>query len=118
MISIIFPDGNTKEFEKDTTGEDIAQSISPGLRRQALAIKLNGEFIDLKRPLDHGGKIEIITYKTDEGIEIMRHSTAHLMAQAIKRLYRKVNFGVGPVIEEGFRSEEHTSELQSRGHLV
>jgi len=102
MISIIFPDGNTKEFEKDTTGEDIAQSISPGLRRQALAIKLNGEFIDLKRPLDHGGKIEIITYKTDEGIEIMRHSTAHLMAQAIKRLYGKVNFGVGPVIEEGF----------------
>src|SRR5690625_77139 len=102
MISIIFPDGNKQEFAKNTTGEDIAQSISPGLRRQALAIKLDGEFIDLKRPLEHGGKIEIITYKSDEGIDIMRHSTAHLMAQAIKRLYGNVNFGVGPVIEEGF----------------
>src|SRR5690625_4103974 len=102
MISIIFPDGNTKEFNDNTTGEEIAQSISPGLRRQALAIKLDGEFIDLKRPLEHGGKIEIITYKSDEGIDIMRHSTAHLMAQAIKRLYGNVNFGVGPVIEEGF----------------
>lgn len=102
MISIIFPDGNKKEFVKNTTGEEIAQSISPGLRKQALAITLDGEFIDLTRPLEHGGKIEIITYKSDEGIDIMRHSTAHLMAQAIKRLYGKVNFGVGPVIEEGF----------------
>ena len=57
MITITFPDGNKKEFEKGITGEEIAQSISPGLRRQALAIKLDDEFIDLRRPLENGGKI-------------------------------------------------------------
>lgn len=102
MITITFPDGNKKEFEKGITGEEIAQSISPGLRRQALAIKLDDEFIDLRRPLENGGKLEIITYRDQDGIDIMRHSTAHTMAQAIKRLYKDVKFGVGPVIEEGF----------------
>lgn len=102
MITIAFPDGNKKDFEKGITGEEIAQSISPGLRKQALAIKLDNQFIDLRRPLQNGGKIEIITYKDADGIDIMRHSTAHLMAQAIKRLYKDVKFGVGPVIDEGF----------------
>lgn len=97
-----FPDGNTKEFEQGITGEEIAQSISPGLRRQSLAIKLDGAFYDLQRPIDQDGSIEIITYREQDGIDIMRHSTAHLMAQAIKRLYKDVKFGVGPVIEEGF----------------
>ncbi len=99
---MIFPDGNSKEFPVNTTGEEIAQSISPGLRKQALAIKLDGEFLDLTRPLEMGGKIEIITNKMPEGIDIMRHSTAHLLAQAVKRLYGDVKFGVGPVIDEGF----------------
>lgn len=102
MITIVFPDGNEKDFEEGITGEEIAQSISPGLRKQSLAIKLDGEVIDLKQPLHQGGALEIITYKDDEGIDIMRHSTAHTMAQAIKRLYKDVQFGVGPVIEEGF----------------
>ncbi len=102
MITIAFPDGNKKDVEQGITGEEIAQSISPGLRKQALAIKLDDQFIDLRRPLQNGGKIEIITYKDEDGIDIMRHSTAHLMAQAIKRLYKDVKFGVGPVIEEGF----------------
>ncbi|GAB3803968.1 threonine--tRNA ligase [Virgibacillus kimchii] len=101
-IKIIFPDGAEKDFPAGTTGEEIAASISPGLKKQALAIKLDGEEIDLKRGLNYGGKLEIITYKNEEGIDIMRHSTAHLMAQAIKRLYKDVRFGVGPVIEEGF----------------
>ncbi|WP_404453474.1 threonine--tRNA ligase [Virgibacillus necropolis] len=101
-ISIIFPDGASKEFPNGTTGEDIAFSISPGLKKQALAIKLDGKLVDLRRGLDHGGEIEIITYKNQEGLEVVRHSTAHLMAQAVKRLYKNVKFGVGPVIEEGF----------------
>jgi threonyl-tRNA synthetase len=101
-IKIIFPDGAVKGFPVGTTGEEIAASISPGLRKQALAIKLDGELVDLKRELNDGGKMEIITYKNEEGIEVMRHSTAHLLAQAIKRLYKNVKFGVGPVIEEGF----------------
>src|SRR5690625_5119242 len=102
MITITFPDGDSKQFDKGTTGKDIAASISPGLRRQALAIKFNGEHVDLERPLEEDGKIEILTYRDDEGIDIMRHSTAHVLAQAIKRLYGDVKFGVGPVIEEGF----------------
>ncbi|MEK4802456.1 threonine--tRNA ligase [Oceanobacillus sp. FSL K6-0118] len=101
-IKIIFPDGNEKGFPIGTTGEEIAASISPGLKKQAIAIKLDGEQVDLRRELDHGGKIEILTYKNNESIDIMRHSTAHLMAQAIKRLYKDVQFGVGPVIDEGF----------------
>src|SRR5699024_5637999 len=83
-------------------GEDVAQSISPGLRKQALAIKLNKEAYDLRRPILENGTIEIITYRDDEGIDIMRHSAAHLLAQAVKRIYGDVQFGVGPVIEEGF----------------
>lgn len=102
QLTFIFPDGAEKAFPTGTTGEEIAASISSGLKKQALAIKLDDKLFDLRRELDHGGRIEIITYKDDEGIEIMRHSTAHLMAQAIKRLYKDVNFGVGPVIEEGF----------------
>ncbi|MFA1821258.1 threonine--tRNA ligase [Virgibacillus oceani] len=101
-ITIIFPDGAEKKFPQGTTGEEVAASISPGLKKQALAIKLDGEAIDLRRELKSGGKLEIITYKNEEGIDIMRHSTAHLMAQAIKRIYQNVKFGVGPVIEEGF----------------
>lgn len=101
-ITIVFPDGAEKAFPQGTTGEDIAASISPGLRKQALAIKLDGKLYDLKRELNEGGAIEIITYKNQDGVEIARHSTAHLMAQAIKRLYKDVKFGVGPVIEEGF----------------
>ncbi|HLR41208.1 MAG TPA: threonine--tRNA ligase [Virgibacillus sp.] len=101
-ISITFPDGANKDFPQGTTGEEIAGSISSGLKKQALAIKLDGELVDLRRSLSNGGEIEIITYKNQEGIDIMRHSTAHLMAQAIKRLYKDVKFGVGPVIEEGF----------------
>src|SRR5699024_7029660 len=99
---ITFPDGAEKQFEKGITGEEIAGSISPGLKKQALAIHLNGEPYDLRRGIDHSGEVKIITYKDEEGIEIMRHSTAHLMAQAIKRLYGNVSLGVGPVIEEGF----------------
>ncbi|MCG2523124.1 threonine--tRNA ligase [Staphylococcus epidermidis] len=102
QINIQFPDGNTKEFDKGTTTEDIAQSISPGLRKKAVAGKFNGQLVDLTRPLEQDGAIEIITPGSEEALEVLRHSTAHLMAQALKRLYRDVKFGVGPVIEGGF----------------
>ncbi|MGW8119238.1 threonine--tRNA ligase [Staphylococcus xylosus] len=102
QINIKFPDGNAKVFDKGTTTEEIAQSISPGLRKKAVAGKLNGQLIDLTRPIEEDGDIEIVTPGTDEALEVLRHSTAHLMAQALKRLYGNVNFGVGPVIEGGF----------------
>ncbi|OEL02154.1 threonine--tRNA ligase [Staphylococcus casei] len=102
QINIKFPDGNSKIFDEGTTTEDIAQSISPGLRKKAVAGKFNGQLIDLTRPIEADGAIEIVTPGTDEALEVLRHSTAHLMAQALKRLYGNVNFGVGPVIEGGF----------------
>ena len=102
QINIQFPDGNTKEFDKGTTTEDIAQSISPGLRKKAVAGKFNGQLVDLTRPLEQDGAIEIITPGSEEALEVLRHSTAHLMAHALKRLYGDVKFGVGPVIEGGF----------------
>ena len=97
-----FPDGNSKSFDKGTTTEDIAQSISPGLRKKAVAGKFNNQLVDLTRPLEEDGAIEIVTPGSDEALEVLRHSTAHLMAQALKRIYGDVKFGVGPVIEGGF----------------
>jgi threonyl-tRNA synthetase len=102
MINISFPDGAVKEFPKGTTTEDIAGSISPGLKKKSIAGQFNGELIDLRTPIQEDGTIAIVTQDTQDALEIMRHSTAHLMAQAIKRLYKDVKLGIGPVIENGF----------------
>ncbi|SIQ15409.1 threonyl-tRNA synthetase [Peribacillus simplex] len=102
LLKISFPDGAVKEFAKGTTTEDIAASISPGLRKKSIAGKFNGELFDLKRPIEQDGTIEIVTQDAADALEVLRHSTAHLMAQAIKRLYKNAKFGVGPVIEGGF----------------
>ncbi|MFS0865226.1 threonine--tRNA ligase [Fredinandcohnia sp. 179-A 10B2 NHS] len=102
VVKITFPDGAVKEFPKGTTTEDIAGSISPGLKKKSIAGKLNGALIDLRTEIHEDGEIAIVTQDSDEALEIMRHSTAHLMAQAIKRLYKDVKLGVGPVIENGF----------------
>nr|WP_304217759.1 threonine--tRNA ligase [Fredinandcohnia onubensis] len=102
VVRITFPDGAVKEFPKGTTTEDIAGSISPGLKKKSIAGKFNGKEIDLRTEIHEDGEIAIITQDTGAALEIMRHSTAHLMAQAIKRLYKDVKLGVGPVIENGF----------------
>ena len=104
VIKMTFPDGAVKEYPKGSSTEDIAASISPGLKKKALAGKANGELLDLRTPIEQDGSLEIIKQDAPEALEIMRHSTAHLMAQAIKRLYKdtKVQLGVGPVIENGF----------------
>ncbi|MCR2821919.1 threonine--tRNA ligase [Lederbergia panacisoli] len=102
QVKITFPDGTIKEFASTTTTEDIAASISPGLRKKALAGKINGQLIDLKTAINQDGSIEIITPESDGALEVLRHSTAHLMAQAVRRLFPNVKLGVGPVIENGF----------------
>ena len=102
QINVQFPDGNSKAFDKGITTEEIAQSISPGLRKKAVAGKFKNQMVDLTRPLEEDGSIEIVTPGSDEALEVLRHSTAHLMAQALKRLYGDVKFGVGPVIDGGF----------------
>ncbi|MBU8730500.1 threonine--tRNA ligase [Cytobacillus oceanisediminis] len=102
VVKVSFPDGAVKEYPKGTTTEDIAASISPGLKKKAIAGKLDGEMYDLRRPIEKDGAIEIVTPDSNDALEVLRHSTAHLMAQAIKRLYKNVKLGVGPVIEGGF----------------
>ncbi|MFY3790447.1 threonine--tRNA ligase [Ureibacillus sp. MALMAid1270] len=102
IIKLTFPDGAVKEFARGTTTEDVAASISPGLRKKALAGKVNGELIDLKTPIEVDGSIAIVTPESEEALEILRHSTAHLTAQALKRLYPGIKLGIGPVIEGGF----------------
>ncbi|RTR29648.1 threonine--tRNA ligase [Robertmurraya yapensis] len=102
VVKLSFPDGAVKEFPFGTTTEDVAASISPGLKKKAIAGKVNGAMYDLRRPIEEDGAIEIVTAGSDDALEVLRHSTAHLMAQAIKRLYKNVKLGVGPVIEGGF----------------
>ena len=103
-VSISLPDGSVREYAKGSSLEDVAASISSGLRKNALAGKLNGVAVDLSTELVDGAKVEIITGDSADGLEIMRHSSAHLMAQAVKRLYgnKEVKLGIGPVIEDGF----------------
>ncbi len=109
-IQMTFPDGAVKEFPSGTTTEEIAGSISSGLKKKAIAGKLNNELIDLRTPITVDGTIAIITESDDEALEVMRHSTAHLMAQAIKRLFKNVKLGVGPVIDGGFYYDVDSEE--------
>ncbi|ALQ70132.1 threonine--tRNA ligase [Bacillus cereus] len=104
VVKITFPDGAVKEFPKGVTTEEIAASISPGLKKKAVAGKLNDEMIDLVTPIEEDGAVSIITLDSEDGLYILRHSTAHLLAQALKRLYKdvKLELGIGPVIENGF----------------
>lgn len=102
IIHLTFPDGAVKEFEQGVTTEEIAQSISPGLRKKALAGKIGGKLVDLRAPLTEDGEIAIVTPESEEALEILRHSSAHLLAQAIKRMYPDAKLGIGPVIENGF----------------
>lgn len=102
VVKFSFPDGAVKEFPRGTTTEDIAASISPGLKKKAIAGKWNGQLVDLRRPIYEDGSIEIVVPDSSDALEVLRHSTAHLMAQAVNRLYPNVNLGVGPVIEGGF----------------
>ncbi|MDA2299276.1 threonine--tRNA ligase [Bacillus cereus] len=102
MIEIKFPDGSVKEFVKGITLEEIAGSISSSLKKKAVAGKVNDGLYDLRRKIEENAEVEIITIDSNEGVEIARHSAAHILAQAVKRLYGDINLGVGPVIENGF----------------
>ncbi|MBP0794628.1 threonine--tRNA ligase [Bacillus anthracis] len=102
MIEIKFPDGSVKEFVKGITLEEIAGSISSSLKKKAVAGNVNDELYDLRRNIEENAEVEIITIDSNEGVEIARHSAAHILAQAVKRLYGDINLGVGPVIENGF----------------
>ncbi|PFK42877.1 threonine--tRNA ligase [Bacillus cereus] len=102
MIEIIFPDGSIKKFVKGITLEEIAGSISTSLKKKAIAGRVNGQVFDLRRNIEGNAKVQIITMDSAEGVEIARHTSAHILAQAVKRIYGDVKLGIGPVIENGF----------------
>ncbi|MBE0340943.1 TGS domain-containing protein, partial [Paenibacillus sp. 28ISP30-2] len=103
-IQVKLPDGAVREYEQGVTIADVAGSISSGLKKNAVAGKVNGKAMDLNTVLDQDSDLEIITLDGADGLEIYRHSTAHLLAQALKRIYgeKNVKLGIGPVIDSGF----------------
>ena len=101
-LTITFPDGSERTYDAGVTGADIAASIGPRLAKAAVAIKLDGEAVDLGRPIEADGTVEIITDSTEDGRHVMRHSAAHVMAQAVLDLYPGSKFAIGPPITDGF----------------
>ena len=101
-MNIVLPDGSVKELEEGATVADVAASIGAGLARAALAGIVNDTPVDLDAVVSDGDSVAIVTAKSDEGLELMRHSTAHLLAAALTDMYHGVKFGVGPAIENGF----------------
>lgn len=112
MIKITFPDSAVKEFESGTTTLAIAESISKSLAKKALAGKVNGKLVDLTRPIEEDASIEIITPDHEDALGLVRHSAAHLMAQAMRRLYPNIHFGVGPAIDSGFYYDTDNGQNQ------
>ncbi len=102
MIEVTLPDGSKREFDSPVTVGDVAASIGAGLARAALTGKVNGKLVDLSHPITENSTVSIVTDKDPEGLEIIRHSTSHLMAQAVKELYPEAQITIGPVIENGF----------------
>jgi len=102
MPTITLPDGSSKQFDKPVTVAEVAASIGPGLAKAALAGKLDGKLRDIAHVIAHDAALTIVTDKDAEGLEIIRHSTAHLLAQAVKQLFPDAQVTIGPVIEDGF----------------
>ena len=102
MVAITLPDGSVKEFDGATTVMQVAESIGPGLAKATVAGRVDGKLVDASDPITHDAKIEIVTPKDADGVDIIRHSCAHLLGHAVKQLYPDVKMVIGPVIEEGF----------------
>ncbi len=121
MITIALPDGSIKQFEQPPTGMDVAMGISEGLARDCVAVRIDEQLVDLMRPITTDSTVRLVTTKDPEAIEIMRHSAAHVMAQAVMRLYPDAKLTIGPVVEDGFYydidmepvSEEAFAEIES-----
>jgi threonyl-tRNA synthetase len=102
MITITLPDGSRREFEHPVSPMDVAQSIGPGLAKATIAGQVDGRLVDACDPIEHDASLRLITAKDAEGVEIIRHSCAHLVGHAVKQLYPEVKMVIGPVIAEGF----------------
>src|SRR5213593_543275 len=101
-IQVVLPDGSTKTLPAGASGADLAKAIGPGLAKAALAIRVNGDVWDLARPLPDGAKVTILTDKDPQAREVLRHSSAHVLATAVRQLFPQAKIGFGPPIEDGF----------------
>src|ERR1700728_2346558 len=101
-VTVTLPDGKTREFPAPVTGAALAASIGPGLAKAAIALKLDGRARDLATVIDHDAKVAIITRDQPDGLEIIRHDAAHVMAEAVKELYPETQVTFGPATENGF----------------
>src|SRR5947199_5074305 len=101
-MQVTLPDGTPLELDDGATGADAARAIGEGLARAALAVRQNGALKDLSAPLEDGKPIEIVTAKSDDALELIRHDTAHVLAEAVLELYPGVKISIGPPIENGF----------------
>jgi len=102
MIELIFPDGSKRHFHKSVTGREVAAGISKSLEKKALLVKVEGELLDLDRPLEHGGRFEILTRESPEALETIRHDVSHILAEAVQELFPGTQVTIGPAIEDGF----------------
>lgn len=110
-LHITFPDGAQKEFAEPMTALEIAKTISNKLAKRALAAEANGQMVDLTKPLDGEVTLRIFTFDDEEGKHVFWHSSAHVMAQAIKRLFPDTQFAIGPAIKEGFYYDVDSSHV-------
>ncbi|HVZ29843.1 MAG TPA: threonine--tRNA ligase [Asticcacaulis sp.] len=101
-MDFVFPDGAVRAFPAGTTGRDIAESLSKSLAKKAALIKLDGELLDLDRPLERGGKLEILTREAPEALEVIRHDVSHILAEAVQELFPGTQVTIGPAIDDGF----------------
>src|SRR6478735_6678448 len=101
-ISVLLPDGSSRSLPEGSTTADLASGIARGLAKRAVAAVVNGEEWDLERPLPDGARVSIVTDDTEEGRHVLRHSTAHVMAQAVIQLFPGAKYTIGPAIENGF----------------
>ncbi|MEK9877328.1 MAG: threonine--tRNA ligase [Betaproteobacteria bacterium] len=102
MLTVTFPDGNSRKFDIDSNLFEVAKSISPSLVKEAVAAKVDGKLVDMSHRLSSDASVEIVTSGDPEGLEVIRHSTAHLLAHAVKDLFPSAQVTIGPVIEDGF----------------
>ena len=102
MIAITLPDGSRREFEQPVSVGEVAASIGAGLAKAALAGKVDGKLVDTSYRIDYDASLEIVTDKHPDALDVLRHSTAHLLAQAVQRLYPGAQVTIGPVIDNGF----------------
>src|SRR5438132_5192405 len=102
MPVVTLPDGSQRRFDHPVTVDEVAAAIGPGLRKAALAGRVNGKLVDTSHVIADDAAFAVVTDRDPEGLDVIRHSTAHLLAQAVKRLFPEAQVTIGPVIEDGF----------------